>query len=48
LESNPLVAAVAERLVLRIPTATKADGGAAAKVKSVPFRIVERKLALET
>jgi hypothetical protein len=47
LESNPFVAAIAERLVFRMPTATKADGGAASEVKSVSFRIMERKLALQ-
>jgi hypothetical protein len=30
-----------------MPTATKADAGAAGEVKSVSFRIVERKLTLD-
>jgi hypothetical protein len=41
------MAAVTERFVLRMSTTAKADRGAAAEIKGVPLRIVERKLTLQ-
>jgi hypothetical protein len=46
LEFKFLMAAVAERFVFRMPTAAKADGGAAGEVEGFTFSVVECELTL--
>ncbi len=47
LEPDLFVAAVAERLVFRVPAPAQANPSAACQIKRIALRIVDRKFALD-